>query len=224
MQRGRVHAGRAGLRVAPLRPPNPLPGQAEPQRTAHLSQPLRPGDVRQRPAGVGAGGGGGGRDGLLRIRPGNAPAPGGVGGLPDGPRAGHGDRAVVLPAPVRLQHRWKELPRRRRPDRPGQSPRGYDRGRYRETETGRAGRRLPRGGVRSHPRQGLLGSGPGRASDRDDALPGGQLLHGAGRADQFGRLQRRQRLCAGGAHGGDQQAGRGNGADLGAKGVPAPDG
>ena len=224
MQRGRVHAGRAGLRVAQVRAPDPLPGQAQPQRAADLPQPLRPGHVRERAAGVGAGGGGGRRDGLFRVRPGDAPAAGGVGGVPDGARAGHGHRAVVLSATARLQHRREELPRRGRSDGAGQPPRGHDRGGHHQAEAGRAGRRVPRGRVRAHARQGLFQPGPGRTPDRDDALPGGQLLHGPGRADQLGRLQRRQRLRAGGAHGSDQQAGRRHGADFGAQGVPAPDG
>ena len=83
VQRGRVHAGRAGLRVAQVRAPDPLPGQAQPQRAADLPQPLRPGHVRECAAGVGAGGGGGRGDGLFRVRPGDAPAAGGVGSVPD---------------------------------------------------------------------------------------------------------------------------------------------
>ena len=55
-------------------------------------------------------------------------------------------------------------------------------------------------------------------------LPGGQLLHGAGRADQLRRRRRQERPGRRGAHRGDQQAGRGHGADLRAQDLPAAHG
>ncbi len=53
-----------------------------------------------------------------------------------------------------------------------------------------------------------------RPSDRPLPLAGGELLHGPGRAHQLGwRVQGRSRHGAGGAHRGDQQAGRRHGSD-----------
>ncbi len=57
-------------------------------------------------------------------------------------------------------------------------------------------------------REGLLRADD-RSSDRPDALPGGELLHGPRAADQQRRrLVRRERPRRGGAHRGDQQARR----------------
>ena len=61
-------------------------------------------------------------------------------------------------------------------------------------------------------------------SDRPDALPAGQLLHGPRAADQLRRrVGRRERSEGSGEDRGDQQARRRHGPDLGPQGVPAPD-
>ena len=57
------------------------------------------------------------RDDLLRLGGVRPPDPGSVAGVPDGPRARHGNGAVVLPAQRCLQEGWRRLPRRRRPHR-----------------------------------------------------------------------------------------------------------
>ena len=63
-----------------------------------------------------------------------------------------------------------------------------------------------------------------RSSDRLDALPGCELLHGSRGPHQLGRrVVRRKRSEGGGEDGRDQQARRRNGADLGSKGVSASD-
>ena len=61
-----------------------------------------------------------------------------------------------------------------------------------------------------------------RPPDRPHALPGGQLLHGAGRAHQLRRRLRRERLRGGGEDRGHQQARGRHGADLRPQGLPAP--
>ena len=64
-------------------------------------------------------------------------------GVRPGPRAGHGDRPLVLPAQQRLQGR-QGLPRLGRPDRPGQPPGRHDPGRHHQAEAAREQRRLQR--------------------------------------------------------------------------------
>ena len=95
-------------------------------------------------------------------------------------RARHG--ALVLPAQLGLQEGRRRLPRRGRPDRPGEPPRRHDRGRHHQAEAAREQRRLPgaergRGHLRAHEQEGLLGPDE-RPPDRPHALPGRQLLHG----------------------------------------------
>ena len=71
---------------------------------------------------------------------------------------GHVHRAVVLPAQRGVQDQGRRLPPRRRPDRPGQSPRRDDRGRHHQAEAAREQRRLQRDQVRQDAQEGLLGS------------------------------------------------------------------
>ena len=82
-------------------------------------------------------------------------------------------------------------------------------------------RRLQGRQVRQDQRPGLQQAGPG-PPHRPLPLPGGQLLHGPGRADQLRRRLRQERPGRRGAHRGDQQAGRGHGPDLRAQDLPAP--
>ena len=74
-------------------------------------------------------------------------------GLPAGARAGHGHRALVLPAQPRLQDQGEGLPRLGRPDRPGQSPGRDDRGRHHQAEAAREQRRLQRAVTKENVRQ-----------------------------------------------------------------------
>ncbi len=84
-------------------------------------------------------------------------------------------------------------------------------------------RRLQRDQVRQDPSRGLRGTDH-RPSDRPGALPGGQLLHGTYRHDQFGWSLGQGRSAPGGAYGGHQQTRGWHGADLRPQGVPATDG
>ena len=70
-----------------------------------------------------------------------APDPGGDGGVRGRARAGHGDGALVLPAQLRLlgEGRRPRLPRRRRPDHPGEPPGRHHRGRHHQAEGARDG-------------------------------------------------------------------------------------
>ena len=85
-----------------------------------------------------------------------------------------------------VQDEGSRLPPRRRSHRPGESPRRHDRGRHHQAEAARDQRRLQRDQLRQDAQEGLLGSVE-RSSDRPDALPARQLLHGPRRPDQFRR-------------------------------------
>ncbi len=119
LQRRRDDARGARRHRPPLRAPDPVPAQAEPQRVPVLPQLVRPDHVRLGAPGPRAGLRRGRRDDLLRLGRVQAPDPGGVGGLRGRARAGHGDGALVLPAQLGLlgQGRRPRLPRRGRPDR-----------------------------------------------------------------------------------------------------------
>ena len=117
-------------------------------------------------------------------------------GLRPRPRAGPGDRAVVLPAQRRVQDGRGGLPVGRRPDRPGQPSRRDDPGGHHQAEAAGVQRRLHGPEVRQDLGEGLQRADAGRPSHRADALPGGQLLHGPQRADQLRRGVRQGRLPA----------------------------
>ena len=109
--------------LAQVRPQDPVHGEDQPQRVPELPEQVRPGDVRQRRAGLRARRGRRRRDDLLRVRRVDAAAAGSGGGVPARPRTRHGDGAVVLPAEPRLQDGREGLPHVGRPVEPGQSPR-----------------------------------------------------------------------------------------------------
>ena len=186
LQRGRVDRRRARGRVAQVRPSDPVHRQAQPQRAADLPQPLRPGDVRQRPARLGHGRGRRRRDDLLRLGGEHAPAARGLRGLRGGPPPRHVHGAVVLPAQPGVQAGRHRLPPVGRSDRSGQPPRRHDRGRHHQAEAAGEQQRLRR----DEPERlqlwqdveaGLLGA-EHRPPDRPLPLPGRQLLHGSRRA------------------------------------------
>ena len=127
---------------APLVPPHPVPAEAQPQRVPVVPERVRPDHVRLGAPGARAGRGGGRRDDLLRLGGVEAADPGGLGGLRGGPRARHGHGPVVLPAQRGLQQDRRgrpRLPRRHRPDGPGEPPRRHDRGRHHQAEAARDG-------------------------------------------------------------------------------------
>ena len=119
----------------------PVHREDQSQRAAHLSQQVRADPVRHRRAGGRHGRGGRGRHHLFRLRRRHAPDRRGRPGLCPRSRAGHGDRALVLPAQPRLQE-GQGLSRRRRSDRPGQSPRRHHPGRHHQAEAAGEQRRL----------------------------------------------------------------------------------
>ncbi len=120
------------------------------------------------------------------------------------------------------------LPRVRRPHRPGQ-PSGRDhRGGHHQAEAAGEQRRVQRAQHEGEPvrqdRPARVHAAHHRPSHRPHPLPGGQLLHGTRRPDQFRRRFGRERLPRGGAHRGHQQARGRHGPDLRPQGVPAADG
>jgi len=119
LQRRRLHLRRPGHGRAPVRPPDPLHGQGQPQRAADLSQQGRPDPVRHDQGSGRHGLRRGRRHDLLRLRAERAADRRGRAGLCDGPRAGHGDGALVLHPQQRVQE-GQGLPRLGRPDRPGE--------------------------------------------------------------------------------------------------------
>ena len=139
LQRRRHHARRARRHRPPLRAPDPVPAQAEPQRVPVLPERVRPDHVRLGAPGPRAGLRRRRRDDLLRLPRVEAPDPGGVGGVRGRARAGHGDRALVLPAQLRLlaEGRRPRLPPGRRPDHAGQPPGRHHRGRHHQAEGAR---------------------------------------------------------------------------------------
>ena len=91
-------------------------------------------------------------------------------------------------------------------------------------QSARRQRRLPGRRVRQDPRPGVRPADQ-RPPHRLVPLPGGQLLHGPGGADQQRRgVVGRHRPGRGGDHRGDQQAGGGHRPDLGPQGLPAAHG
>jgi class I fructose-bisphosphate aldolase len=133
LQRRGLDPGRAGRRVAQVRPQDPLHGQAQPQRDADLPEHLRPDPVRQRRPGLRHG------RGRRSARP-STSAPRAAArsrsfrGLP---RAHELGMVTVLWCYLRnsgLQEGRHRLPRRRRPDRPGQPPGRHHRGRHHQAE------------------------------------------------------------------------------------------
>ena len=104
-----------------------------------------------------------------------------TGDVPAGARAGHVHGPLVLPAERRVQDEGSGLSRRRRSHRSGQPPRRDDRGRHHQAEAAREQRRVHRAQFRQDRQEGLLGPDD-EPSDRLDALPGGELLHGPHRA------------------------------------------
>jgi hypothetical protein len=101
--------------------------------------------------------------------------------VPSGARARHVHRAVVLPAELRLQDEGDGLSRGRGLDRAGQPSRRDDRSRHHQAEAAGNQLRVHRAQLRQDAQEGLLGFEQ-RASDRSDAVSGGQLLHGPRRA------------------------------------------
>ena len=118
----------------------------------------------------------------------DAPDPGDRRGLPAGPRARHGHRALVLPAQPRLQDRTAtDYHARRRPHRPGQPPRRHDR---RPTSSSRSCRRTTAAitATRASARPTTASTPSSRPTTRSTLpLPGGQLLHGPRGPDQLRR-------------------------------------
>jgi hypothetical protein len=143
LQRRRLHAGRARRGRAPVRAPDPVPREAEPQRAAVLSEPVRPGLLRPGRAGIRDGRGRGRRDDLLRRRRVAASDPGDEHCVRARARAGHGDRPLVLSAQFRLQA-GQGLSRERGPHRPGEPPRRHDPGGHHQAEAADEQRRLQR--------------------------------------------------------------------------------
>ncbi len=143
-------------------------------RFASVKQALRHGRGRRR------------RDDLFRLGGIEAADPGSHRDVPARARARHVHGAVVLPPQLRVQDQGRRLPSRRRSHRPGQSPRRHDRSRHHQAEAARDQRRLQRDQLRQDAQEGLLGSVE-RSSDRPDALPARQLLHGPRGPDQFRR-------------------------------------
>ncbi len=161
LQRRREHARRARRRLAPLRAPDPVHRQAEPQRVPQLPERLRPDQVRIGQAGGRARRRRGRRHDLLRLR-GVAPADRrGLRDVPGGARGRPRDDPLVLPAQrrVQLEGRRPRVHARRRPHGPGEPPRRHDRGRHHQAEGARDGRAgLPRPQVRQDRQAGLLAS------------------------------------------------------------------
>ena len=141
LQRRRLDVRRARVGGAEVRPQDPVHREDQPQRAADLPEQVRPDHVRRGRAGGRHGRGGGGRDDLLRLRRERAADRRGGAGVRPGPRAGHGHRAVVLPAQPEVQDR-QGLPRQRRPHGPGQPPGRDDPGRHHQAEAAREQRRL----------------------------------------------------------------------------------
>ncbi len=137
LQRGRLDARRPRRRRAPVRAQDPVPPQVQPQRVPDLPEQVRPDLLRLRQAGEGHGCRRGGGHDLLRLRPVRPPDRRGLAGVPGRARDGDGDRAVVLPPEPRLQDEGEGLPRVRRPHRPGEPPRGHDRGGHHQAEAAR---------------------------------------------------------------------------------------
>ena len=136
---------------------------------------------------------------------------------------GHVHRALVLPPQPGVQDEGRRLPCRRRPHRAGEPPRRDDRGRHHQAEAARDQRRLHGAELRQDEQEGLHRAHD-RPSDRPDALPGGELLHGPRGPDQLGRrVVGRERPQGSGEDRRHQQARRRDGADLGTQGVPASD-
>ena len=104
---------------------------------------VRPDRLREHEAGAGHGVRRGGCHDLLRLGRIGPADRGGEPGVRHGARAGHGHRALVLPAQQRLQE-GQGLSRLGRPDRPGQSPRRDDPGRHHQAEAAGEQRRLQR--------------------------------------------------------------------------------
>ena len=144
LQRRRVDARRARIGGAEIRAQDSVPVEAEPQRVPLVSECVRSDQVRLRDAGVRDGRAGRGRDDLLRVGRVEAADRGSVGVLPGSARARHVHRAVVLSAQPGVQDEGQGLPRGRRPDRPGESPRRDDRGRHHQAEAAGEQRRLQR--------------------------------------------------------------------------------
>ncbi len=158
LQRRRLHAGRARRRGAEVRAQDSVPAQVEPQRVPLVSERVRSDPVRQRQAGLRDGGDGRRRDDLFRIRGVEAADSGSDRDVPAGARAGHVHGPLVLSAKRRVQDQGNGLPRRRRPDRPGQPPRRDDRSRHHQAEAAREQRRVHRRQFRQDAQEGLLGA------------------------------------------------------------------
>ena len=144
LQRGRLDPRRAGRRRAPVRAPDPVPAQVQPQRVPDLPEQVRPDLLRPDQAGAGHGRGRGGRHDLLRLRP-SRRARSSRSRRPSRPRTRWGWRrccgATCATPPSR---QGEGLPRLGRPHRPGQPPRGHDRGRHHQAEAAGEQRRLQR--------------------------------------------------------------------------------
>ena len=126
-----------------------------------------------------------------------------------GPRPRDGHRSVVLPAQQRVQGGRRRLPRLRRPHGPGQPPRRHHRGRHHQAEAADATTAATtRSRASARPRRWCTTSS--RATTRS-TWPAGRsptATWAASGSSTGRRVEGRERPGRGGAHRGDQQAGR----------------
>ena len=193
LQRRGLDPGRARCGGAPLRAPDSVHPQVQPQRVHLLPELLRSDPLRQREAGVRHGRARRRGDDLFRLGGVEATAAGSGGDVPAGARARDVHRALVLPAQPGLQDQGRRLPPGGRPHRAGEPSRRDDRSRHHQAEAAGDQRRLQRDCVVRQDAQGGLLAADQRQPDRPDAISARQLLHGTLAADQFRAARRRER-------------------------------
>ena len=129
---------------AQVRPQDPVPREAQPQRVPDLSEQVRPDHVRQRQAGVRHGRGRRRRDDLLRLGRIDAADPGSVGRPSRRPTSWAWSPCCGATCATAPSRRPTRTTTRRRPDRPGESSRRDDPGRHHQAEAAGEQRRLQR--------------------------------------------------------------------------------
>ena len=137
--------GVLGASVPPVRPQDPVHRQAQPQRAAHVPQPVRPDHVRLGAGGLRHGRGRGRRHHLLRLRRVDPPDPGGLARPSRRPTSS--GMFTVLWCYLRnnaFKTDGADYHASARPHRPGQPPGRHDRGRHHQAEAAREQRGLQR--------------------------------------------------------------------------------